>query len=188
MTGGETALLGAAIGGGAALIGALGATFGSYKVTDRSIAAQVARDREQRLVEAYTDLIWLVYCVMVRVEMERPRMGLGGAPDNVPEITIIEETRIKTKVQAIGSTAVRDKLDLWRAMLNGFRLPLGLLDEIAGGPSLPRPDGADGREWAGLMADMNERREALRDMSLELEAAVRSELTGEAVSPSSPRR
>ena len=180
MTGGETALLAASIAGGAAVVAALGATYGTYKVTDRSIKAQADRDREQRLVEACADLMWLVYCVMAKVEQQRPRFEFVDEPEDVPDISIAEETRIKARVQTLGSANVRNHLELWRAMLNGFRMPLGLLDEIAGGPGKPLPN-VDRQEWAGLMLEMNDRREALRDIAAELEAAVRAELTDDKV-------
>ena len=175
MTGGETALL------AAALVGALGATFGTYKVTNRSIEAQRTREREERLVDAYSDLILLVHCAMAKVERERPRVAFRGDADEYPDMGINEETRIKTRVQAIGSTAVRNKLELWRAMLSGFRMSVGILDEISGGAGRPRPESASVQEWAGLMSEMHERREALRDLSVELEESVRAELTGEVV-------
>ena len=179
MTGAEAAVIAGLVGGGSAVLAAGIATIGTYKVTNRSITAEVERAREERLAEAYIDLMWLVHSVMAWVEITRPRVHLTNQPDPPSEISYSDETQIKARVQAIGTTAVRDRLALWRAMLTGFRLAVGELDAMAGGPGEPKPPDLPVGQWLPISSEMNERREALRELTIELEIAVRRELVDE---------
>jgi hypothetical protein len=177
MTGGETTLLAAAVGGGAAVLAAAGAAFTTYKVTNRSITAQRENEREKRPAEAYIDLLMLIHVTMVKVKTERPSSGMADpTPEEMSEITPTEEARIKARVQAVGSAPVRNKLQTVARYTRRVSASARASGR-AGGRGQPRPEGMPAKEWAALMQDMNERREGLRDITVELEEAIQCELT-----------
>lgn len=179
MTGAEATLLAGLVGGGSAVLAAGLATFGTYKVTTRSITAQTAQAREARLADAYIDLLWLVHNVMIRVEATRPRVVLSPEPE-LPEFSSAEEARIRARVRAIGSAPVRNQLQQWQATVMGFRFSVGELDQMAGTPGGPKPASAPVELWAPISKEMNDARERLRGQAVALERAVRAELTGQA--------
>jgi hypothetical protein len=172
----EAIVLAAAVGAGSALLAAGVATFGTYRVTTRSIGAQASRDREARLAEVYFDMLWLVQTTMFRVELIRPMLHFTSQGDP-PRIAPGEEPRIKAKIQAVGSVPIRDKWQEWRTYINGFVVAVGQLDELAGGENRSRPHDVPVEDWRPLSDAMNQSRDLARSRAADLERLVRAELT-----------
>ena len=125
MTGAEAAVIAGAVGGGRAVLAAGLATFGTYKATDRSVRAQAGREREQRLAEAYIDLTRLIYTVMTRVEVTRPKVMFKPPPDTPASISAPDQIRIMSRIRALGSEGVRGQLDAWQKSSPGSALRSG---------------------------------------------------------------
>lgn len=179
MTGAEATLLAGLVGGGSAVLAAGLATFGTYRVTTRSVDAQTTRAREERLAEAYIDLVWLIHTAMFHVARTRqPQFVTTDQPDS-PMVASAEEWRIRARVQAIGSEAVRTRLREWHntaIRFNGFG---GELNQMSGGPGAPKPPDVPDHVWQPISEQMDEARVRLIDQALDLERAIRSELTGQ---------
>jgi len=175
MTGAEATLLAGVVAGVSAAAAAGFAALGTYKATDRSVDAQRQHEDRRRLVEAYVDLVWLVQTNMSQVEAARPRIVVSNL-DTSPEVAYIEETRIRARVETLGSAAVRSRLLSWLSARIYFTIALGQLDEIAGGPDKDRPANFPAEQWAPIRADLEARRVALRVATEALENLVRAEL------------
>ena len=151
------------------------AASGTYRATERAAKAQGQQEDRNRLYEAYIDLVWLVQMTMVQVESARPRIVLNFEA-GPPGVEYADEVRIKARVQALGSSAVRSRLLSWSTAFLYFRIALGQLNEIAGGPTNDRPPDFPIQNWRSIRADVENRRVALRLQTEELESLVRREL------------
>jgi hypothetical protein len=148
----------------------------TYKVTNRQIQAEDRRVREQRLADAYVDALRIVRTAMAAVEQVRPHFRMSPEPEKVPPLSFDEEATIKARLDVFGSHVVRELFIAWRGRLNFFRLAVGELNELAGGPELPRPDYVAVADWAPLSREMNESRDQMRGFILDIERQMRKEL------------
>lgn len=172
---GEATIIAGAIAGGAAALAAGLASLGTYKASKSAVQEQRGLARDERVTDAYVDLLSLVRTVMIWVDDARPKVRISPRPVS-PAIDEAEEIRIRSKVRALGSAEVRASLERWQGHLVAFRVGVGMLDEIAGGVDLPKPDDFPVSEWQGVSKDMHEARDQLRSDTDELEEAVRKEL------------
>lgn len=175
MTGAEATLLAGIVAGVSAAAAAGFAALGTYQATERAARVQSQQEDRKRLCDAYIDLIWLAQMTMVQVESARSRTVVDVGAD-AAGVDYADEVRIRARVQALGSAAVRSRLLSWSTSLLYFRIALGQLNEIAGSPTSGRPPDFPMQNWRSIRADVENRRVALRSQTEALEALVRSEL------------
>lgn len=164
------------IAAGGAIVGSAVTGLITYRVTNRQVLAEDRRLREARLAETYVDLVRMVHTAMAQVEQTRPRVHLSPASEPPPSISFDEEAAIKARLEAFGSHPVREAFVQWRGSLNFFKLAVGELDNLAGGPGLPRPEHVSASDWSGISNEMTRCRDSMRASTLEVEQLVRDEL------------
>jgi hypothetical protein len=168
VTGAEATLLAGIVGGVSAAAAAGFAAFGTYRATNRTVTAEGQQEDRNRIAQAYIDLLWLVQPKLTQVDVTRPQLVIV-APAEVADVSIADEAKIRARIEALGSSAVRSKLFEWRAALLSFRIAVGHLDEIAGYPSGQRPSEFPASEWRTLSGEMQTQRGLVHNLAKELE-------------------
>ncbi len=171
MTGAEATLLAGLVGGGSAVLAAGLATFGTYKVTNRSIAAQARSEGQERLTEMYTDLMYLLHSVMASVEATRARVRLSNRV--IPSsLSPAEQSRIGARVETLAAESIRRRLPPWQSKVLMFNIGVGQLDESRvnrrGGVReiTQRLNGQrSGATWIRTVSSSGHRRKSLRTSS-----------------------
>jgi hypothetical protein len=187
ISGAEATVIAGIVGAGSALLSASLATFGTYKVTNRSIRSQEERARQERLAEAYIDLQWFVFTEMSRVNNLREPWRLSPVELLLPNVNespvedSADELRIMSRVRLVGGPIVRARLSEWSSSVVLFRLAVWNLDRIAGnlGPRPLRLKNVPADVWQPQMHEMHEIWAHLHTQASALEKAMRGELTGQ---------